>query len=230
MRLADGETKYVTVTKPGCGGAGSLVEASIRWMNRVRPDRCHSAPLPPIGQLPLIWLRNAGATEKGSMNSTKKNGKAGTILQQLAKSPEKLFSGSFRQQYAALCFRHKKDGRSFEILVVTSRESGRWVIPKGWPMKRKKPFEAAAIEAWQEAGVRGKVKKKPVGSYTYLKSLDDGDVVPCVVDVFQIEVDDVAGEFKERGERIVDWVSPDEAARRVREIELKSLLIEFVPR
>ncbi|MCY1235461.1 hypothetical protein D9M72_480780 [compost metagenome] len=97
-------------------------------------------------------------------------------------------------------------------------------------MKRKKPYEAAEIEAWQEAGVRGKVRKKPVGSYTYLKSLDDGDVVPCVVDIFQIEVDEVADDFKERGERVLAWVSPDEAARRVREIELKSLLVEFVPR
>lgn len=171
----------------------------------------------------------------GSMNTIKKGGgpkgsKAETILQQLARSPEKLFSDSFRQQYAALCFRRRKDASGIEILVVTSRESRRWVIPKGWPMKRKKPYEAAAIEAWQEAGVRGKVKKKPVGSYTYLKSLDNGDVVPCVVDVFQIEVDDIKNDFKERGERILDWVSPDEAARRVREIELKSLLVEFVPR
>ncbi len=163
-------------------------------------------------------------------DSGQKTGKAGTILQQLARSPEKLFSGSFRQQIAALCFRRVKQSRDIQILVVTSRESGRWVIPKGWPMKRKKPYEAAAIEAWQEAGVRGKVKKKPVGSYTYLKSLDDGDVVPCVVDIYQIEVDEVADDFKERGERILDWVSPDEAARRVREIELKSLLVEFAPR
>ncbi|MEI3855424.1 MULTISPECIES: NUDIX hydrolase [Ensifer] len=169
------------------------------------------------------------------MKSTKKDsgqktGKAGTLLQQLARAPEKLFSGSFRQQIAALCFRPTKNGSGIEILVVTSRESGRWVIPKGWPMKRKKPYEAAEIEAWQEAGVRGKVRKKPVGSYTYLKVLDDGDVVPCVVDIFQIEVDEVADDFKERGERVLAWVSPDEAARRVREIELKSLLVEFVPR
>lgn len=165
-----------------------------------------------------------GSTKKG------KGQKTGTILQQLARAPEKLFSGAFRQQYAALCFRRPKDGPGIEILVVTSRESGRWVIPKGWPMKRKKPFEAAAIEAFQEAGVRGKVRKKPVGSYTYLKVLDDGDVVPCVIDIFQIEVDELVDEFKERGERTLAWVSPDEAARRVREIELKSLLVDFVPR
>jgi 8-oxo-dGTP pyrophosphatase MutT (NUDIX family) len=116
------------------------------------------------------------------------------------------------------------------LLVVTSRDSGRWIIPKGWPMKGKKPFEAAAVEALQEAGISGKVGKKAVGSYTYLKLLDDGDVVPCIVDVFQIEATSSADKFKEKGERTLAWVTPDEAARRVREIELKSLLIEFKPR
>lgn len=151
-----------------------------------------------------------------------------TLLQKLAAAPEKLFSGAFRQQYAALCFRSAADG--IEILVVTSRDTGRWIIPKGWPMKDRKPHEAAAIEAFQEAGIRGKVHKKPVGSYTYLKLLDDGDVAPCIVDVFQIEATELAAKFKEKGERRLAWVSPDEAARRVREIELKSLLVEFRPR
>lgn len=156
--------------------------------------------------------------------------KSKSLLQKLAAAPEKLFSGAFRQQYAALCFRRLPDHDGIEILVVTSRDSGRWIVPKGWPMKRKKPWEAAAIEAFQEAGVRGKVGRKPVGHYTYLKLLDDGEVVPCVVDVFQIEVSEVAAKYKEKGERTVAWVAPDEAARRVREIELKSLLVEFVPR
>jgi 8-oxo-dGTP pyrophosphatase MutT (NUDIX family) len=155
--------------------------------------------------------------------------KSGTLLQQLAKVPDKLFSGAFRQQYAALCFRWAPTG-GIEILVITSRDSGRWIIPKGWPMKNKKPHEAAALEAWQEAGVRGRVRKKPVGRYTYLKWLDDGDVAPSVVEVFQIEVQETTSDFKEKGQRILDWVAPDEAARRVREVELKSLLVEFQPR
>jgi len=159
-----------------------------------------------------------------------KGRKPKTLLQKLAEKPEKLFSGAFRQQYAALCFRAAAQGEGIEILVVTSRDSGRWIIPKGWPMKDRKPHEAAAIEAFQEAGIRGKVRKKPVGSYTYLKLMDDGDVVPCIVDVFQIEATELADKFKEKGERRLAWVSPDEAARRVREIELKSLLVEFKPR
>lgn len=97
-------------------------------------------------------------------------------------------------------------------------------------MKNKDLHEAAAIEALQEAGVRGPVRKKAIGRYTYLKTLEDGVVVPCVVDVFQIEAREVVEKFKEKGERRIAWVSPDEAARRVREVELKSLIIEFVPR
>ncbi|MDR6669702.1 NUDIX hydrolase [Rhizobium sp. 1399] len=157
------------------------------------------------------------------------------LLKQLAERPEKLFSAAFRQQYGALCFRYRNGGpetdhSEIEVLVVTTRDSGRWIIPKGWPMKKKKPHEAAAIEAWEEAGVRGTVSKQPVGRYTYLKELDDGDVVPCIVDIFQIEVDRTQGQFREVGQRVLDWVSPDEAARRVRELELKSLLVDFRPR
>lgn len=169
------------------------------------------------------------------MKSPKKSRKARparalTLLQQLAAVPEKLFTGAFRQQYAAVCFRYAGSGEEIEILIVTSRTSGRWIIPRGWPMKRKKPHEAAAIEAWEEAGVRGRVRKAVIGRYTYLKMLENGDVVPCMVDVFQIEVTDAETSFKERGERQLEWVRPDEAARRVREIELKSLLVDFKPK
>ena len=174
------------------------------------------------------------------MKSSKKGAKSRTgpsrpLLKQLAGRPEKLFSGAFRQQYGALCFRYTNPGAEtdhpeIEVLVVTTRDSRRWIIPKGWPMKKKKPHEAAATEAWEEAGVRGTVSKQPVGRYTYLKELDDGDVVPCIVDIFQIEVAHTQEQFREVGQRVLDWVSPDEAARRVRELELKSLLVDFRPR
>lgn len=96
-------------------------------------------------------------------------------------------------------------------------------------MKKKTPSEAAALEARQEAGVSGRVDKKPIGRYTYLKALDNGDVVPCIVDLYQIEVTGTEADFKEKGQRVLAWVTPQEAARRVREIELKSLLIDFSP-
>lgn len=94
-------------------------------------------------------------------------------------------------------------------------------------MKKKKPHEAAAIEAWEEAGIRGRAKKAAVGLYTYLKWLDDGNVAPCGVKVYQVKVLETATEYKERGQRKPAWVSTEEAARRVREVELKSMLIAF---
>ncbi len=168
------------------------------------------------------------------MKATSKNRKQSlpkqnSLLQQLAAMPDKLFTGQFRTQYGALCYRQAPDGNGVEVLLITSRETARWVIPKGWPMKKKKPHEAAEIEALEEAGIRGRAERKPVGRYTYLKWLDNGDVAPCTVEVFQVEVTALATNFKERGQRELVWVSPDEAARRVREVELKSLIVAFRP-
>lgn len=97
-------------------------------------------------------------------------------------------------------------------------------------MKKKKPHEAAEIEALEEAGILGRARRKSVGRYTYLKWLEDGDVAPCTVEVFQVEVTGFATDYKERGQRELAWLSPDEAARRVREVELKSLLVDFRPK
>jgi 8-oxo-dGTP pyrophosphatase MutT (NUDIX family) len=166
----------------------------------------------------------------GKKQSTDIPRKRRSLLAQLADEPEKLFTGAFRQQYGAICFRYVGETSKIEVLVISSRDTGRWVVPKGWPMKKKKPHEAAAIEAWEEAGVRGAVHKTAVGRYTYLKFLDDGDVVPTIVDLFQIEVTVQKETFKEKGQRQLAWVEPDEAARRVRELELKSLLVDFKPK
>lgn len=170
------------------------------------------------------------ATKNNKPQNSKQTPKPRTLLQQLAQMPEKLFNDEFRRQCGALCYRWAADGDTIEILVITSRDSGRWVIPKGWPMKKKQPHQAAEIEAWQEAGVRGRAKKNPIGRYTYLKWLDDGDVAPCIVDIFQVEVTEIGKNFKERGQRELAWLSPAEAAHRVREIELKSLIIDFKPK
>ncbi|WP_455273922.1 NUDIX hydrolase [Rhizobium herbae] len=132
-----------------------------------------------------------------------------------------------RDQFAALCYRWRRDRRTFEVLLVTSRESGRWIIPKGWPIPGKKPQEVAAIEAFEEAGVRGKAKKKPFGYFTYLKMLDNGERTPCCVQVHLLHVDEILDVFHEKGERISEWVSCVEAARRVREPELKGLFLSL---
>jgi 8-oxo-dGTP pyrophosphatase MutT (NUDIX family) len=63
---------------------------------------------------------------------------------------------------------------------VTSRETRRWIIPKGWPMKRMPPHTAAAREAFEEAGVLGQVRRRPLGSYSYRKRLKNGEAVVCL--------------------------------------------------
>ncbi len=75
-----------------------------------------------------------------------------------------------------------------EVMLITSRESGRWVIPKGWPMVGLKPHQVAAAEAYQEAGIKGVVGKKPIGSYPYTKLMPGGEDRLCHVTVFPLRV------------------------------------------
>lgn len=148
-----------------------------------------------------------------------------SFLSELASHTDELLHGRIHEQYAAICYRRVPECEDAEMLVVTSRESGRWVVPKGWAIKGKKPHEVAAIEAYEEAGVRGKVKKKPFGYFTYLKQLADGNRVPCIVELHLLEVEQTLQDFPERGQRRAEWVSFVEAANRVREPELKGLLL-----
>lgn len=149
------------------------------------------------------------------------------LLQQLVSVRDTLFSNPFMEQLAALCYRMRPLSNEIEVLLVTSRDSGRWIIPKGWPMKGKKPHQAAAIEAWEEAGVKGKVDKKPFGHFTYLKDLDDGKRLPCIVHVHVLEVSSVDEKFRETGQRRREWMTCSEASRRVREPELKGLFLNL---
>ncbi|SHN07513.1 hypothetical protein SAMN05444272_3974 [Roseibium suaedae] len=132
---------------------------------------------------------------------------------------------SVRTQYGALCFRKSETvPEKLEILLITSRETGRWVIPKGWPMRKKKPHQAAGLEAWQEAGVKGRIQKKPCGTYSYIKKMSKGALVPAVVEVFLLEVRELAKSFPEQKQRQRRWFTPEAAASAVSEPELKALI------
>ena len=127
-------------------------------------------------------------------------------------------------QFAALPYRQDEDLR---ILLVTSRDTGRWVIPKGWPMKGRKPHAAAAQEAFEEAGVEGRVAKQSIGFYRYQKRLADGATRPCVVHVFPLEVARQHKHWREQGQRTVAWFTLEEAAHAVHEAELQDLIHVF---
>ncbi len=132
-------------------------------------------------------------------------------------------SGVARQQIAALPYRVGDNGE-IEVLLVTSRDTGRWVIPKGWPMQGKKPHRAAKLEAFEEAGLLGRVGKEPLGSSLYNKRLGTGSTVPCEVMVFPLEVKSRRSRWPEMNERERRWFSPEEAAGAVAEDGLRDLL------
>jgi 8-oxo-dGTP pyrophosphatase MutT (NUDIX family) len=131
-----------------------------------------------------------------------------------------------RYQVAALPFRTDPNGQ-VEFLLVTSRETRRWVIPKGWPMRGKKPYRAAEREAYEEAGVVGEIEQSALGSYGYDKRLDNGSAVPCEVTVFPLRVVNQRKRWPEMNEREARWFTPEEAAEAVAEEGLRELLIRF---
>jgi len=131
-----------------------------------------------------------------------------------------------RRQYAALPWRIGTDG-ALEILLITSRETRRWIIPKGWPMKGKKAYQAAAQEAFEEAGVQGDIATEPLGAFRYLKTLGPKQQQVCSVNVFALEVTRELGLWPEQHQRSRRWMPAREAARSVDEPELRALIEAF---
>ncbi|SFK03279.1 NUDIX hydrolase [Celeribacter neptunius] len=131
-----------------------------------------------------------------------------------------------RVQSAALCWRKGKKGK--EILLITSRDTGRWIIPKGWPIAGLDGAGTAAQEAWEEAGVKpARIKRKPLGLYHYIKKLDNGVLAPVEASVYPIEVERLEKTFPEKDERTRRWLSPAQAAALVEEPELREMLLDF---
>jgi 8-oxo-dGTP pyrophosphatase MutT (NUDIX family) len=109
---------------------------------------------------------------------------------------------------------------------VTSRETKRWLIPKGWPMKGKKPHKAAAQEAVEEAGVKGEIKPKPLGHYDYWKRRA-AHFDLCRVDVYPLEVSKQLSSWREKGQRDARWFEVEEAAHQVLEPALAQLILSL---
>jgi 8-oxo-dGTP pyrophosphatase MutT (NUDIX family) len=128
-------------------------------------------------------------------------------------------------QYAALPYR--LEGRRVRILLITSRGTRRWVIPKGWPIGGLTPQDGAATEAEEEAGVTGHIEAEPIGSYRYLKREKDEQSRAVQVIVFPFQVDGQSETWKEAGQRSVRWFSVEEAAQAVAEPSLKRLIRNF---
>lgn len=126
------------------------------------------------------------------------------------------------KQVGALPLR-KAPSNTIEVLLVSSRDTGRWVIPKGWPSKRMADSAAAAREAKQEAGVTGKIAKKPVGTYRYRK-IEKENIRLIEVDVYVLWVKKEKKQWKEKAERNRVWFDAQTASRKVREPNLRALI------
>jgi 8-oxo-dGTP pyrophosphatase MutT (NUDIX family) len=133
-----------------------------------------------------------------------------------------------RAQFAALPWRRTADG-AVEVLLITSRETRRWVIPKGWPIKGLDAPKTAAREAFEEAGVTGEVAKKKLGAFHYDKRLASGRLQHVKVTVYALEVSGEAADWPERSQREKHWTSPADAAAAVHEPELQALIAAFKP-
>ena len=127
-----------------------------------------------------------------------------------------------RRQYGAVCWRMR--GEKVEVLLITSRYTGRWVIPKGWPMGKRSPAQAAAQEAWEEAGVQGEIAETRLGGFDYQKFINPKRTLTCHVDVFALRVTKLVDKFPERKQRRRKWFAAEKAAGKVMEPELRNLL------
>jgi 8-oxo-dGTP pyrophosphatase MutT (NUDIX family) len=144
----------------------------------------------------------------------------------MAKSKKKAKESKRRTQFAALPFRYSETGR-VEVVLITSRETRRWVIPKGWPIKGLSPARSAAREAFEEAGLEGVVSDRSIGTFQYRKRLRDGTSVACDVEVFPLEVTGQRESWPEQGQRDIRWFDVNEAAAAVDEPELARMLRSF---
>lgn len=150
------------------------------------------------------------------------------MIKQLPISFEGAHKGQVRSQFAALCYRRRK-GR-LQILLITSRRSKRWIVPKGWPIHAKTPEAAVLQEAWEEAGVSGHVTGGCLGVYSYTKEIrSDVPPVPIVALLYPVEVKARAKIFPEAGQRRCQWMSRKKAMKLVKEPELRRIIRDFQP-
>tara|TARA_R110002110_G_scaffold40211_4_gene128769 strand:- start:8103 stop:8582 length:480 start_codon:yes stop_codon:yes gene_type:complete len=150
------------------------------------------------------------------------------MIKQLPISLHGARKSELRTQFAALCYRLKRG--KVQILLVTSRGSKRWIVPKGWPMDAKTPAASALQEAWEEAGVHGRTDGPCLGVFTYSKDMGPSDGVPCLAMLYPVVVKSLSKQFPESGQRRRAWVSRKKAARMVSEPELARLILDFNPR
>ncbi|HEX4737131.1 MAG TPA: NUDIX hydrolase [Allosphingosinicella sp.] len=131
-------------------------------------------------------------------------------------------------QVAALPWRRAPDG-SLEVLLVTGRRSSRWIVPKGWPMRGRTPAQAAAREAYEEAGLEGDVEAREIGRFDHVKNHPLLGRLRTSVLLFPMTVTGELEAWPEKGQRGRRWFAREAAAKRVASPELARLILRFDP-
>ena len=132
-----------------------------------------------------------------------------------------------RQQYAALPYIQRK--KRVDVLLITGRRSGRWIIPKGWPEAAMSGPEVAALEAYEEAGLKGRIGKKSIGCFSYVKQLEYGPKIKCDVTVYPLKVNAQYLDWPEKGQRQLRWMKKKKAINIIEEQSLATLIENFSP-
>jgi 8-oxo-dGTP pyrophosphatase MutT (NUDIX family) len=130
-----------------------------------------------------------------------------------------------RSQVGALCWRRRNG--VLKVLLVTSRETRRWIVPKGWVMDNRTPAASALVEAWEEAGVQGRAAEVPLGEFVYAKVLADGIALPVRVSLFAVEVLRQKTRYPEAAERDRRWFPVAEAAAELAAPDLSGLVLDW---
>ena len=133
--------------------------------------------------------------------------------------------GAAIRQIAALVHRRTDEG-SLQVLLVSSRQTKRVVIPRGWPMRKIADWRAAEIEAEEEAGVIGQAEHRPIGSYRYWKRMKTV-FVPITVEVFVLTILEELSRWKEGKERQRGWLDWADARALIDEPDLVALIDQF---
>ncbi len=126
-----------------------------------------------------------------------------------------------KRQVAAVPVRFGTQGK-VEVLVISTRGSGRWTVPKGWPMPGRSDAEAAALEAYEEAGVRGTIATEPIGAFEYVKRRNELETL--FVTVYRLDVTHEVRRWRERGQRRQRWLSAPAAADCVAWVGLAAII------
>lgn len=128
-------------------------------------------------------------------------------------------------QYGALPWRRTPDG--LQVLLITTRNTHRWIVPKGWPEAGHTPQECAALEAYEEAGVTGAVTDHAIGAFNHKKQLKSGQMINCRIRVYGMEVSEIAGDWPEKNARRTKWFPVQEALTLVDDPGLRRIIAKF---